>query len=730
MNKDAQEKLPLVLVMVLTGLSGFFVILSFFVSAGLLEKEEWFVFILSWGILPWAALILGYGVCWIKERFFSRSALFYPLLLLFFSAYLTLAVWMLRVSNAPFSFCTNNQCLISLWDAQIPHFETGKFVNLPMSRIVEKQLIFGFVIYALVAGFVLWLVGKREGKNQARWAKVLYGLVPVILGLGFLPYSMLNSRNYKLAVVALVLAGVSVFHKRMTTVALPRRLDRFIYFLVVPVIAYLVFDPAFSTDLVHQNHVLGPVSDLMFGKSLLVDSNCQYGVFFNYFVMACFAVIPISLQGLSLIAMILYVIQYTVVFAILRFLTNSSVWAFLSLLVIMLMNFFATLGGEISAFPSLGPLRFLWPLLLVYVFVWRAGDASRENLWLNLGRALVGVMSIWSFETFAYTLAAYIGVTGYEILAQPKALRQKLWALIKNWALVVPYILGAHMLLALNIHLRSGQWPQWSHYLDYVFLYSAGGWGTMAVAPWTPWILFCIVPFTVLVKAGWDIVQGGSKAANFSLVVGLAFLSVMEFTYFLGRSHINNIYHVSTPVLLLMSYGLNRIKPEGEYQPFYRSFLFISYFAVFFLVFNIGHNMLSKLSARSRHYANWPANFRKSPSVPQTTEALKLIDKYAKDKKRIAIFIDPDATTESLYLSRKVHVFPTQYSRQEEICPSAKARVLNFKHDLKAGDVIFVARESSEFQEQIVKGLQEQFKFIVRERSPSEIFVFELAPLK
>ena len=139
--------------------------------------------------------------------------------------------------------------------------------------------------------------------------------------------------------------------------------------------------------------------------------------------------------------------------------------------------------------------------------------------------------------------------------------------------------------------------------------------------------------------------------------------------------------------------------------------------------------MFSKLSARQSQYRHWLENFRRSPSVPQTTEALKLIEKYAKDKKRISIFIDPDATTESLYLSHKAHVFPTQYSRQEEICPSAKARVLNFKHNLKPGDFIFVARESSEFQEEIVSGLQRQFKFIVREKTPSEIFAIELAPL-
>ena len=141
---------------------------------------------------------------------------------------------------------------------------------------------------------------------------------------------------------------------------------------------------------------------------------------------------------------------------------------------------------------------------------------------------------------------------------------------------------------------------------------------------------------------------------------------------------------------------------------------------------NLVPRVKEKLDLRRPQYSQMKKNFTFSPTLPQTSEALYLINKYASDKKRIALFLELDATTETFILSKKVHVFPTNYPIQEEVCPSAHQRVLNFKHGLREEDIIFVARDTTEFQQEILKKLQDQFKFDVLEMTPGKVYAIEL----
>ena len=80
-------------------------------------------------------------------------------------------------------------------------------------------------------------------------------------------------------------------------------------------------------------------------------------------------------------------------------------------------------------------------------------------------------------------------------------------------------------------------------------------------------------------------------------------------------------------------------------------------------------------------------------------------------------------------LSGKANVFPFNDALQANSLNSVKRRVLNFPHHLKAGDIIFVAKDFSDLPAFVVLKLQKEFKFITKEITPHGIFAIELKDL-
>ena len=121
------------------------------------------------------------------------------------------------------------------------------------------------------------------------------------------------------------LAGVSLLHPWLVARTFSPRVTRAIDGLTVLLVALLVLDLDFHVDPAHSNFYLGPTTDLMLGKSLLVDINAQYGVGVIYFLAALFEarLAPFSYQGLSLVVSVLYAIQFAAVYWLLRWLTKS-----------------------------------------------------------------------------------------------------------------------------------------------------------------------------------------------------------------------------------------------------------------------------------------------------------------------------------------------------------------------------------------------------------------------
>ena len=467
----------------------------------------------------------------------------------------------------------------------------------------------------------------------------------------------------------------------------------------------LVFDAAYRYDTHHYNFFLGPVNDLLHGRTPLVDINCQYGVGVLYALALLFKLLPLNYPGFALLLNALLVVQYALAYLLMCRLFAARGPAVAALLLAIAAG--ATSQTWAAVLPSPGPLRFglAYALLGLYALAPRPGLKA-------LRCAVVGLASLWSLETFTYTLAAYLGAEGYALLLDRRDLGRKLLSTLGGAAFAGA---ATHLLLALGTYLRAGAWPDWSLYFDYVVLYSVSEFGTLTVEAWRPWALFVAVYFLsallLLVRAR----AATPAAATDVLVAGLTCMAIAQFTYFLGRSHHNNLYHISLPVVVLATYWFLPLWRGDHRLPraFARPAAYCFFTAACLLFAKAGPEFAAQWprTPLGAHWADVPSPWSAGPSHDEVRDALALIERHAADSPRVALFLHPERTTETLMLSRKIHVFPISNPMQDDLLPSAHDRALQYDHGLQEGDYLIVTRETQSLlglQRQVLSRLLEQ----------------------
>jgi len=732
LNKE--DRFPFLCLSVLY--AGFFLFLNIFlhVNHGMDERAEFFIFVHGWITVPVLTITAVLTLEHWRQHALKGNRVFYPILILANLVYGIVVIGgfrLLTIKTQDFTFWS----LLKALDQQIPSWQTGEFISGEVLFTFWQTMVgLFFVVNGLALGAIK-LVGDflKTDYTSRKLSDILY--LTLLIGLGFLVMNFSGFRfdKFYFILAAALLAFVSIFHSNILNCHPGRTGMMFIHSGIFFLTVFLIFDPGFTYDRHHQNHMLGPVADLMNGKAPLVDINCQYGVGIIYFLKWMFAWMPFSYQGFNFLVTLTYLGLYLMVYILLRYLFKSVPLTIFTFLIVVMTNFLATIG-EAAAYPSIGALRFGLPYFILLSAILRNVQPRLRQVSFAIEAAVVAVASVWSFEAFVYTIATYLAIAVYEWTAGYSNIRQLLASIVKRLSGVVVLTFCVHLWLAWDIHSRSGQWPHWPYYFDYIFLYSTDGLGGMLIAPWTPWLFFVIIPLVSFLAIFYKIFWSETKdyPPEFNLVAGLGGLAVGQFTYFLGRSHPNNLFHISIPVICLAAFWLvYASRQEGRVlTKFYPVFVYGCYFAAFFLFLNVLPLTAAKIQTKLTHYAKFHDHFesfaRRIPTDHKVAEAVDLVEKFAGDKSRVAIFLSADDTTEVLMFTRKTHVFPFNYALQANLLKSEQDRVVNFAHSLKEGDIIFISKDYSDLQARVVFKLQKEFRFVPREITPEGIVAFEL----
>jgi hypothetical protein len=188
---------------------------------------------------------------------------------------------------------------------------------------------------------------------------------------------------------------------------------------------------------------------------------------------------------------------------------------------------------------------------------------------------------------------------------------------------------------------------------------------------------------------------------HFNAVVLLTFYGVFQLFYFWGRAHVNNLFSVSMPCILLGSYWLYefRIKGEKSHIPgtlrtgvILLSGIGLGFYLQFFLP-DIAFKLTRNLAGMS---SLLPSMVSAAKNLPRDDDFVKrasvLMNKYSGSKKQLIYFFGDRGLEVSMYTGR-INAFPYNDIAQVCICPPAFQRVVSYDPLVSIGDYIYISED-------------------------------------
>lgn len=320
--------------------------------------------------------------------------------------------------------------------------------------------------------------------------------------------------------------------------------------VVTIVVAGATFTPRLPILHHEQSYVLGPILRLLDGGTALVDTYSQYGVGSLYAVMLQLAATGSSptYAGLTLSTTIVQTVLIVGFLLLVWRITEHDAIALLAAAAGALLLLVYLPVGLPGAWPSTGILRFGPVYALMTAAVLLPGRRELEII----ARVLLAAAAVWSVDALVHVGLVYLA------LHAPRILRDRATAgraLLAVGTTVLASVLAAWTVFVLATRLLGGSWPDPLPYLALVGRY-AEGFGLLPLPAVGLWWIPALVYTGALFWALGRLSSAEDERARRVLAIAAAGIAIS--TYYVGRSHGNNLFHVTLPLLLLGVYALAR----------------------------------------------------------------------------------------------------------------------------------------------------------------------------
>jgi hypothetical protein len=306
-----------------------------------------------------------------------------------------------------------------------------------------------------------------------------------------------------------------------------------------------------------ENHkyFLGPTLDILHGHPMLVGTFSQYGVGMFYVLAVVFLLVPIGYGTFTLLLSTLTALFFAAFYVILRWSAKSQLTAMIALTAVVVLDMFGQLAFY-AYFPSTGVLRFGLPWLLILCSLAAARTTRHKRLFEIAVLAVVAVAAVWSGETGVYCLGTACVLACLNAAVTDGGVRERMRTAVGQVALLIAVSASSVLAFTLVTRLATGVWPHWGVYLEFIHLYTVSDFGDLPILPWSPGLaiggMYTIsaIVIVLLVMSRPDFVR--ERAVSIRAATGLTALGTIVYTYFLGRSHPNNVIHISPPAIALL----------------------------------------------------------------------------------------------------------------------------------------------------------------------------------
>ena len=242
------------------------------------------------------------------------------------------------------------------------------------------------------------------------------------------------------------------------------------------------------------------------------------------------------------------------VYLILRLACRSQFIAVTGLAVAMVGNLVLP-GLSRIGYPSIGPLRFGIPWLIVLFVLLAASRARFRRTCEVAALCTLGVATVWSFETMIYAIGTYLLMAAVESELRGGSRPNRLKRFAGYVAATATVCATSILAFSLLSRVIVSAWPDWGTYLGLIGRYSVKGFGTLLIPSWS--VGYAIAGIYVISTLGLAVTIATATRETVSQVsllaiAGATAFGALSFTYFLGRSEPTNLHHIAIPAIVVV----------------------------------------------------------------------------------------------------------------------------------------------------------------------------------
>ncbi len=528
----------------------------------------------------------------------------------------------------------------------------------------------------------LWWFGRKRISASAFFAKANQRVIQWIplcyAGIFWTWFSVQYQPHLGLRSAAVLIAAIAAFtlfakSDRLRNIRLRLRSHWWMYLLFGSLLIGLVYQPELPFDRYHSNPFLATMLDVRSGKVLFVDALSTYGVGLIYFIRAVFQFLrlPLSYPGLAAVLNVLYILQFAGLFLILHKATKSLLLSLAGLGAILYFAFFAVAWPSMLLVPAHSPLRYGMTYLLLgagWIGMNRTG-----KLWRVLELALLGAASVWSLETFLYSILSLNALHFVGDVLFSRQRKTGLRTFFKRIVMQMGVVLICWGAWWTATYLSSGQFPNLAYYFDiFDFFMSVHPYGYPMDfrSLWTGVsAALYLGSILAVLFAGWKR-RDRLPVETAALLAALSVAGLLQYLYFFIYGIDIHFSLVCTPLIMVITLwifitqneltagGIPRLNRWIFGMAVVVSLWFCTFQTSTWFSTGIKNSYLYKILTDPPSGEN--ITFRdpyRFPASNDTVSALVALTwKYAADERSIVVFALPDDQVEALLLTGKTHL--------------------------------------------------------------------------
>ena len=429
---------------------------------------------------------------------------------------------------------------------------------------------------------------------------------------------------------------IQIYYKR---IFLFKKIVNILSIIIIGLILFAVFFMnIFNTNAYwgaawHLNSVFYSLSQVVEGKTLIVDFLNQYGLY-PHFLNPIFQITGLSILKFSIVLSSLNIISFVLIYIALYKIVQNKFILFLGFCTMILINYLIVHGlWYYDVYFQYFPIRALFPALLIFFSVFYLKFQSKLIYFLSFPLFLAGIL--WNQETGIIVLVGWMLFLSFYEFAKTNSLKNKINNISKHILVLIAFIIIITLLLVLWFYTRIGHVPDLSKYFIYQkFFYFIGFAASEKplIHEWNIVILIYIYGLAVSIKSLFD----KKHDSYYSIVFLLSILGLGLFSYYQGHSHNFCFCFSSYPAILLLiliadnSFNEISIKKTKYYN--------VAYFTILFFFLGTG---IFSIVKNSNIIRGWTVCGFKSlynqDANSDFSQNIALIKKHVKEGEKILI---------------------------------------------------------------------------------------------